>query len=460
MGQAAYPITNEKRAMGVVFEEYFTNPSLCAKNGTVLVGSPAVNRGITLNGTTQYATNPKRLSLNGQGFVVLRFTPSFNYDENVNRYLLSCGGHWALANNLSILKFDVGSGSLALTVSLGGITISCAAATYGPRWLVGQENVLVVSLSGVTSKIWLNGYDVGGASAAMTLNNMSAITIGAKYDGNFKFAGSIQSLIIGNRPLTQGCEERLITPEPLSRIRTEASLVTISGVQTYNRASDGKRVTPLLGQIATRHGVREAILGDGTTATTFPTLLTPRGFSFDGGDYLILGDHDAFTFADDAGDKPFSVAVMFQIPTSGLYKLLGKFGIANKECMFQTYINGQIILRIFDQTDGGNKFIISAANSWRVGIQTVAIATFTNSTTMKLYINGVDVSGAITPAGVYTRMRNTIEPVMVGDTVAGYVSYMANGSLLQVPPRIFDVALSECEVRALTARLQRQARTR
>ena len=54
----------------------------------------------------------------------------------------------------------------------------------------------------------------------------------------------------------------------------------------------------------------DATLGDGSTASTFPTKLSTKGFSFDGGDYLDLGDKDAYSFTDGAGnDVPFSVSI-------------------------------------------------------------------------------------------------------------------------------------------------------
>ena len=442
--------------MGVVFKELFTSPDSCSKNGTVLVGSPAVNHGITLNGATQYATNPKRLSLNGQGFIVVRFTPSFAYNENVLRYLFMFGPSAASVNNISLAKRDAGT-DYRLICSLGTGYVFAAGTDYGPFWLANEENILVISLNGVSSAMWLNGNVIPTVKVAMPVSNPAGGIVGDSAALTTKFSGSIQSLIIGNRPLTQGCEERLIMPEPLSRIRTENSLVTIPGVQSYNRVSDGKRVTPLLGKIATQHGVREAVLGDGTTATTFPTLITPRGFSFDGGDYINLGDNDAFTFADDAGDKPFSLAVVAR-PTAPSASYIGKMTLApvTGEWGLYSLSTGNLNFVLIDHNTGGYAYVYSPTGSIKANQIYVLVVTkssaVASATSMKIYINGVSQVVVFSTLN-YTRMRNTAVPVGVGTSSA-----FMNGNLIL--PEIYDVELSECEVRALTARMQRQARSR
>ena len=455
MGQAAYPITDEERAIGVVFKELFTSPSLCAKNGTVLVGFPAVNRGITLNGTTQYATNPKRLSLNGQGFIVIRFTPSFNWNENTARVIIGAGSI-AAANSLYIYK-HTNANLDRIMCYFGTGYVYCNGADYSAYWLVGEENVLVVSWNGTSSAMWLNGNALAVTDVAMALNNVGLLTMGAATGGSSFFAGSIQSLIIGNRPLTQGCEERLITPEPLSRIRTERSLVTIPGVQAYNRASDGFRVTPLLGKIATQHGVTEAVLGDGTTATTFPALLTPRGFSFDGGDYLNLGDNDVFSFTNGVNDLPFSVAAQFRLSSIATNPpIAAKYQTSNiGEWKVYVQSTGRLIFILVDESVPIYFQIYTAINLIKVGIDYTVVATYTGSggaNGLSLYLNGVKQSVTLDPQ-TYVRMRNTNQPVYVGrDTIGAYTA----GNIIL--PEIYDVELSECEVRAITARLQRQAR--
>jgi len=459
MPQQIYPITDEWEAMGAVFREDFTSPDTCSKNGTILVGSPSVNRGITLNGTTQYATNPKRLSLNGQGFIVVRFTPNFAYDENTARVLIGSGSI-ATANSIYTYKHNNANFNRLLCY-LGTGYVYCNGADYSAFWLIGEENVLVVSWNGTSSAMWLNGNALTVTDVAMALNNTSSLTFGAATGGTSLFSGSIQSLIIGNRPLTQGCEDRLITPEPLARIRTEASLVTIPGVQAYNRASDGLRVTPILGKIATQHGVTEAILGDGTTATTFPTLITPRGFSFDGGDYINLGDNDAFTFADGVGDKPFSVAVMCSISVAGGYEILGKLSVASQEWLVTTTADRRLILQISDNVAGGRKYYATVASIYVAGVPFVFVATYDGGGSgLRVYMNGTAILGAVFTVGSYVRMRASDAPVQIGSAIAGHTSIMPAGSYMPMMPQLFDVELSECEVRALTARMQRQARTR
>lgn len=460
MPQQIYPITDEEKAIGVVFKELFTSPDTCSKNGTVLVGSPAVNRGITLNGTTQYATNSKRLSLNGQGFVVLRFTPSFAYNINALRAIFG-SGTLAAANGFHLYKHD-NANLNRLMCYLGTGYVFCNGADYSAYWLVNEENVLVVSLNGTSSAMWLNGNALTVIDAGMSNNNITSLGIGASSTaGGSLFSGSIQSLIIGNRPLTQGCEERLITPEPLSRIRTENSLVTIPGVQAYDR-TDGKRVTPLLGKIATQHGVTEAVLGDGVTATTFPTLITPRGFSFDGGDYLNLGDNDALSFGNGLTDSPFSVVVQMNLSVITSVSVVSKGSIgANGE--YGAYRSaGRIYFLVIDNSIAncylGRYFTLSGAD---MGTHVYAFVYDGRGSTnldasCKIYRDGVRIDSANggNNQASYVAMENLGSDVTFGRYGASYLT----GSLIL--PEIYDVELSECEVRALTARVQRQTRTR
>ena len=78
------------------------------------------------------------------------------------------------------------------------------------------------------------------------------------------------------------------------------------------------QVTPNLGSIG-----GTVIVGDGSTSTTFPTVLTPKGFSFDGGDYLVAADNANLDFAN-AENFSFTFGIKDAVDTGGIQSIVTK----------------------------------------------------------------------------------------------------------------------------------------
>lgn len=67
-----------------------------------------------------------------------------------------------------------------------------------------------------------------------------------------------------------------------------------------------------------------ALLGDGSTSTTFPTQLSPKGMSFDGGDYI-----DTSVVYNDSA-QPFSIVALLRFGSvSGTQEIFGNFDGTN-----------------------------------------------------------------------------------------------------------------------------------
>ena len=85
--------TPAERARGCVFSELFRDAASVARNGGVATGSPAIDKGVTLDGSTQYV----EYLLDARGVYtaavscVLEFTPDFQANDNVRRFMFEIG---------------------------------------------------------------------------------------------------------------------------------------------------------------------------------------------------------------------------------------------------------------------------------------------------------------------------------------------------------------------------------
>ena len=236
----------------------------------------------------------------------------------------------------------------------------------------------------------------------------------------------------------------------------ERSIMALPGVQSYARASDGLFVTPMIGRIATEAGVTEALMGsDGATAAEFPSLVKPRGFFFDSSDdqEINCGDNDLFSFV---GDSPFSVACISSYDSRaagapGTNTLFAKTsgGVLNREWYFITAAEN-VFFRVFDS---GGDFIGRKANGANTGEIVEFVAVYDGSGTaagLRIYRNGVRVDDADASSGGYDGTFNGPAPLVLGDD-----GNNNEKSGLIVCPILYDFALSENQVKAVTDMMRR-----
>lgn len=236
-------------------------------------------------------------------------------------------------------------------------------------------------------------------------------------------------------------------------ITPEQSLVTLPGVQSYARASDGLVVTPVIGKA----GITEALMGsDGVTAAEFPSLAQPRGFRFGWGDRVTVPDCDALSFTTGAADLPFSLAAFSHpdvVTASGTFvaKSVGlnvgeySFVFAGTPfyCVYLLVVDNDAVARIGRQTH----------SIFRTGIPAVWTGTYDGSgltAGIKIYCNSERVDGADTVNGAFVRMRNTDINLSVGSMVGG--GYGTIGVIST--PMVFDFELTPAQVAALSHRMK------
>jgi hypothetical protein len=120
--------------------------------------------------------------------IVIGFRPDFASDEDALRYLYDTpsGSRYAL------LKRDSGSSyTLGWMMGNTGMT-SIAQATYGPYWRTGGNNVLVISGTSGSTKVWLNRYKLLTDTTAWSAADPASVQLGivSGKSGN-RFDGSI-----------------------------------------------------------------------------------------------------------------------------------------------------------------------------------------------------------------------------------------------------------------------------
>jgi hypothetical protein len=216
-------------------------------------------------------------------------------------------------------------------------------------------------------------------------------------------------------------------------------------------------VTEVIGKA----GITEALMGTtGLVTTEFPGIVRPRGFSFDGGDQINLGDNDQFSFTNGVNDLPYTVGCLARMtnntPSKTLFSKMRSTAGNVGEWAFFLYITRQLFLLQVDETLGGwiGRVATITVNPgvWYVWIATSSGAGVTG---MKIYENGIRIDTTNNNNGSYTCMRNTNDPVKIG-VIAAADSPMLGDIVL---PFVFDYELSPLQIRALSARMLRQSRT-
>jgi hypothetical protein len=183
------------------------------RNNLTLVHAPVkqATHGYDLDGTNDYMVGTVDTSTfdSNKILITVEFTPDFNWDEDVIRYLYNAddgagGSHYsAFKNDYVFLGNDY-----ELVIYLGDTEIAKILNTvYSPFWRQGQRNVLVVSGDSVNNvtNVWLNEGHIliDDTTAWSPQTDVSRLTVGAFYTGATAFFdGVIHSLTVVRRLAT------------------------------------------------------------------------------------------------------------------------------------------------------------------------------------------------------------------------------------------------------------------
>ena len=271
-----YTLPAERRR-GCVWADEFESNQTVVRNGGTITGAPVINNGATFDGTNDYAVyNTGGIPFESNEFsIVIRFSSPLAPNDGVSHYMFDTDG-----SRYIVVKFA--SGTLAFYCA-GTAIATVAYVDYGPYWVVGSENTLVFSSSSGRSNAWLNGVRIlTNDATAWTSSTIGMITLAARRD---TYVGKYNITYYSIR-----CFGREIT---------EQEALDYCNKTTWRYREDTKFYLPMRAEQHDPVNVRtldssgnrnNAIFGDGSTSSTFPSKLAKRGYSFDGGDYLALPD--------------------------------------------------------------------------------------------------------------------------------------------------------------------------
>lgn len=276
--------TPAERARGCVFSELFRDGESVARNGGSPTGSPAIDQGVTLDGSTQYLT----YDLDSGGFdssgalaFVFEFSPNFAANDGVRHIVFDCSS--------TILSFSKRETNDLWVTAGGAPTINVALANYQAFWLVGQKNILVYSGVSGANNCWLNGNLIATTATTYLTYTADDMTVGASVSGTFLAACTAHSLKIFTSLLTAQEAADFYTGDAYG-YRNETSL------NLPMRSADHDPTN--LRTLDVSGNDRHATFGDGSTPTTYPTKLGDRhGYEFDGADYMTVTGTGVFNAA-------------------------------------------------------------------------------------------------------------------------------------------------------------------
>jgi len=437
--------------MGLLFKlgHSLTSRDAVERGGATLVGTGTTfgPDGMTLNGSGN-------LSYAVAGSSILRSTLTFEIEFTITA-LGKSQEFFSIATALGAVLCRIGLGvSDALTVTMGGTAVlSVAYATWSSYYNSGARNTIVVSTTTGATTMWLNGTSVGTSVTAWTPSyTTTLVAIGATYANGTRFVGTIHRFEIYGNVATAVDEPYLRQGTLISAL--DNPLAVLPGTSYYKNDA-GLYVTDVGGRIG-----GTALMGsDGATAAQFPSIIKPRGFSFDGGDQINLGDDDRYSFTDGVSDKPFSVAMLAMTPDLAASRTFFSKTTGQTDgewyCRYTTL--GAIAFVLIDSVTLATISVTSANGVLRPGVPFVLIVTSRGnalSTGLSIYRNGISV-GTITGGVGYLGNHNTALPVRLGLGVTGLSGAFSGNEVL---PYIFDYEISPLQARALTARLKYQDR--
>lgn len=183
------------------FAETFISTADMVENGATIYGTPAVNLGATLDGSTDsfsYNISGKFIDKDPWSCQCI-FVPDFNYDEDTFRVLV-----YSENNYYAIRKYNNASSNL-LQIKLGNVVISnIGTGAYGPYWREGEKNVITVSSTSGATDAWLNeGHILVADSSAWSYIDETTMYVGSRLGGFDHFGGRLIMLKMYNTLLTE-----------------------------------------------------------------------------------------------------------------------------------------------------------------------------------------------------------------------------------------------------------------
>ena len=166
---------------------------------------------------------------------------------------------------------------------------------------------------------------------------------------------------------------------------------------------------------------------------------------FDVSQYIDLGDDDIFSFGDSANDSPFSISAWIYMDSTTNFRIVSKYDAPNYEYQFDVGGSSNLRFYVFD----GSSYRARTGSTLSINQWYHVVATYNGvgganaENGIKIYVDGVEITGTTSSNGSYTAMHNTTAPVYIGRIASSY----ANGKIDAVS--IFNYALSSSQITTL-----------
>ncbi len=372
----------ERPSEDVVFRDNFINEDYVDDNGGTPVNAPTIDNGLTTNGTTQYVDYGDKANLGDDNF---SFSLKVSFpNAGTQEYLFS---KWEDGNNRWYVRRDT-TGRIFMYCVNGGVVKISAISAAGAISAANTEYHIAVSADwNDTIKFYVDGVESVGSASTFTnddISNTGPLEVGRTSTSYGEF--TMKDLTIYSKALTDEEVEDIYEADTFREI--DPSNATLWLPCRTNFDDGANQVTENIGTGA------NVILGDGSTAGSFPTQQNPKGYEFNGvAKYLDCGD------AIRTGDVTTGAMIRIDSWTETLPRLFdnGKFILLLQE-------TGSRILLSSD----GSTTSASANDTIQLGSYLHVVVTRESDGTATFYVNGEDVTnttGSGTPAtGTYNTL--------------------------------------------------------
>jgi hypothetical protein len=360
---------------GLIFRETFRNVGDVIENGGSINGG-VVNNGYLSDASGQNIKYPTQF--NGQSLTIA---------AKIDLTFISGTFQTLFAiRNISGTYFEVGIDGTASTsdkkMYFFDGTIRYSTTTIPST----TKHITYTKDSSHNIIFYADGVKVGSTVVGVALTNpLPNFYIGATYSGTQSMRGTAEEFYFYDRALSAEEVLDLYEEDTFQEVDDSKFLLSLPLRSNYNDGSN--QVTENIGSLG---GTVQ--LGDGTTSTTFPTQLTPKGMSFDGGDYIETGASVSTEGALAVLFRPSSVA--------GNIIIMGAQTTSPNERCYLSFLSGGVISGgIGSQSFGTIKG--SASDLVYAGSVAHAVITW-DGTTVDLYLNGENVYSGAQSGGVPT----------------------------------------------------------
>lgn len=431
-----YPIIP---AESCIFREQFINDTFVFDNGGTSIAAPTINNGVTFNGTTQYISYGRINDL-GTGSFSFRFKVSFP-DVSIEEYIFSkhedANNRWYVRKEANGALFFFSYINSAIEIS--GTSAAGAMASNGVEY-----DVVIVADRGDTLRFYVDGVESVGSVGIFdtTANNDVAgdFEIGKWSSGYGNF--TIKDFSYYTKALTAEEITDLTVDSTFPDVDVSKAEIFLP-LRTYN-AEGGNDVTRNLGMIATT----DMKWGDGSTASTYPTLVEDNGASFST-DYIRIEGYAALGL--NSVSDPISVGVMVKLDTVGTNQTMIENSL---NWLLTVQGNGTVGLQFNDAGNAYHRYKFSDSaldtNKWYH-----ICATYSGSDDLagnNVYINGVLQGTSI--SAWHEGITNGGSVAAIGIRTTNFVSTPLTGKLKF--PFVFMSELSATQVKWLSDKAFRE----